>query len=209
MKLHITPQQFEELIKKSYSLDIIYLLKLIEAEYDVEPLYENSMRLSAIYQSLRRKGLIAEDENRLTTTGKDLLAFVGEDKTQKKFVKRKPHATLFEEWWKTYPGTDTFSYNGKKFRGTRALRKDKQACKIKFDAILNEGDYTAQQLIGALKFEIEQKVLESMRRGTNRLTYMQNSLTYLNQRTYEAFIELMEEEGNDAGPAEPTGSTDI
>ena len=181
MKLHITPQQFEELIKKSYSLDIIYLLKLIEAEYDVEPLYENSMRLSAIYQSLRRKGLIAEDENRLTTTGKDLLAFVGEDKTQKKFVKRKPHATLFEEWWKTYPGTDTFSYNGKKFRGTRALRKDKQACKIKFDAILNEGDYTAQQLIGALKFEIEQKVLESMRRGTNRLTYMQNSLTYLNQ----------------------------
>ena len=209
MKLHITPQQFEELIKKSYSLDIIYLLKLIEAEYDVEPLYENSMRLSAIYQSLRRKGLIAEDENRLTTTGKDLLAFVGEDKTQKKFVKRKPHATLFEEWWKTYPGTDTFSYNGKKFRGTRALRKDKQACKIKFDAILNEGDYTAQQLIGALKFEIEQKVLESMRRGTNRLTYMQNSLTYLNQRTYEALIELMEEEGNDAGPAEPTGSTDI
>ena len=209
MKLHITPQQFEELIKKSYSLDIIYLLKLIEAEYDVEPLYENSMRLSAIYQSLRRKGLIAEDENRLTTTGKDLLAFVGEDKTQKKFVKRKPHATLFEEWWKTYPGTDTFSYNGKKFRGTRALRKDKQACKIKFDAILNEGDYTAQQLIGALKFEIEQKVLESMRRGTNRLTYMQNSLTYLNQRTYEAFIELMEEEGNNAGPAEPTGSTDI
>lgn len=209
MKLHITPQQFEELIKKSYSLDIIYLLKLIEAEYDVEPLYENSMRLSAIYQSLRRKGLIAEDENRLTTTGKDLLAFVGEDKTQKKFVKRKPHATLFEEWWKTYPGTDTFSYNGKKFRGTRALRKDKQACKIKFDAILNEGDYTAQQLIGALKFEIEQKVLESMRRGTNRLTYMQNSLTYLNQRTYEAFIELIEQEGDNAGPAEPTGSTDI
>lgn len=209
MKLHITPHQFEELIKKSYSLDIIYLLKLIEAEYDVEPLYENSMRLSAIYQSLRRKGLIAEDENRLTTTGKDLLAFVGEDKTEKKFVKRKPHTTLFEEWWKTYPGTDTFSYNGKKFRGTRALRKDKQACKIKFDAILNEGDYTAQQLIGALKFEIEQKVLESMKRGTNRLTYMQNSLTYLNQRTYEAFIELIQQEGDNAGPAEPTGSTDI
>tara|TARA_Y100000004_G_scaffold8689_1_gene9591 strand:- start:7 stop:552 length:546 start_codon:yes stop_codon:yes gene_type:complete len=181
---------------------------LIEAEYDVEPLYENSMRLSAIYQSLRRKGLIAEDENRLTTIGKDLLKFCGED-SPKKFVKRKPKATLFEEWWKTYPGTDTFTYNGKKFRGTRALRKDKLACKVKFDAILLEGDHTAEQLIAALKFEIEQKVLESMRRGNNRLTYMQNSLTYLNQRTYEAFIELMEEEGNDAGPAEPTGSTDI
>ena len=65
MKLHITPEKFEELIKKSYSLDIIYLLKLIEAEHDVQPLYENSMRISAIYQSLRRKGLIAEDENKL------------------------------------------------------------------------------------------------------------------------------------------------
>ena len=75
--------------------------------------------------------------------------------------------------------------------------------------ILNEGDYTPQQLIAALKFEIEQKVLESMRRGNNRLTYMQNSLTYLNQRTFEAFIELIEQEGDNAGPAEPTGSTDI
>ena len=92
MKLYITPEKFEELIKKSYSLDIIYLLKLIEAEYDVEPLYENSMRLSAIYQSVRRKGLIAENDNKLTTVGVDLLKFLGEDKTRK-FVKKKPEAT--------------------------------------------------------------------------------------------------------------------
>jgi len=206
MKLHITPEKFEELIKRSYSLDIIYLLKLIEAEYDVEPLYENSMRLSAIYQSVRRKGLIAENDNKLTTVGVDLLKFLGEDKTRK-FVKKKPEATAFAEWWKTYPGTDTFTYQGKKFRGTRALRKDKLACNTKFDAILLEGDYTSDQLIAALKYEVEQKVLESMKRGNNRLTYMQNSLTYLNQRSYEAFIELMEEEKDQ--PAEPTGSTDI
>ena len=162
MKLHITPEKFEELIKRSYSLDIIYLLKLIEAEYDVEPLYENSMRLSAIYQSVRRKGLIAENDNKLTTVGVDLLKFLGEDKTRK-FVKKKPEATAFAEWWKTYPGTDTFTYQGKKFRGTRALRKDKLACSTKFDAILLEGDYTSDQLIAALKYEVEQKVLESMK----------------------------------------------
>ena len=207
MKLHITPEKFEELIKKSYSLDIIYLLKLIDAEYDVIPLYENSMRLSAIYQSLRRKGLIAKDEDKLTTIGTDLLTFVGENNT-KKFVKRKANTTEFEEWWKTYPGTDTFTYEGRKFRGTRALRKDKQACKIKFEAIILEGDYTGQQLIDALKFEIAQKVNMSMKTKQNRLTYMQNSLTYLNQRTYEAFVELINE-GEDTGPAQPTGSTDI
>ena len=209
MKLHITPEQFEELIKKSYSLDIIYLLTLIEAEYDIQPLYEDSMRISAIYQSLRRKGLIAEDENKLTTIGQDLLKFVQPDQTKRKFVKRKPQATAFEEWWKTYPGTDTFTYEGRKFRGTRALRKDKQACKIKFDAILLEGDYTADQLIKALKYEIEQKVLMSMKTKQNRLTYMQNSLTYLNQRTYEAFVELIDEQGDDHGTTAPSGSTDI
>ena len=209
MKLHITPEQFEELIKKSYSLDIIYLLTLIEAEYDIQPLYEDSMRISAIYQSLRRKGLIAEDENKLTTIGQDLLKFVQPDQTKRKFVKRKPQATAFEEWWKTYPGTDTFTYEGRKFRGTRALRKDKQACKIKFDAILLEGDYTAEQLIKALKYEIEQKVLMSMKTKQNRLTYMQNSLTYLNQRTYEAFVELIDEQGDDHGTTAPSGSTDI
>jgi hypothetical protein len=209
MKLHITPEKFEELIKKSYSLDIIYLLKLIEAEYDVEPLYENSIRISAIYQSLRRKGLIAEDENKLTTVGQDLLKYLHPEETKRKFVKRKPQATAFEEWWKTYPGTDTFSYEGKKFRGTRALRKDKQACKIKFDAILLEGDYTSDQLVQALRYELEQKVLMSMKTKQNRLTFMQNSLTYLNQRTYEAFIELIDEQGSDQGGSVPSGSTDI
>ena len=207
MKLHITPEQFEELIKKSYSLDIIYLLKLIDAEYEVQPLYENSMRISAIYQSLRRKGLIAKEDDKITVIGKDLLKFVGEDSTQTKFVKHKPNATSFDEWWKLYPGTDTFTYDGKRFRGTRALRKDKQACKIKFNAILLEGDYTAKELLAALKFELEQKISMSLKTGSNRLTYMQNSLTYLNQRTYEAYVELIKEGGDE--PAEPTGSTNI
>jgi|TARA_R100000084_G_scaffold109265_2_gene75108 hypothetical protein len=206
MKLHITPEQFEQLIKRSYSLDVIYLLKLIDAKYDVKPLYEDSMRLSAIYQSLVRKGLITKDDEKITIIGKDLLKFVGEDNNQTKFVKKKPNATAFDEWWKLYPGTDTFTYQGRKFSGTRALRKDKQACKIKFNNILNEGDYTAEQLIEALKIEISQKVNMSMKTKQNRLTYMQNSLTYLNQRTFEAFIELI---GEDTKPAEPTGSTDI
>jgi hypothetical protein len=204
MKLHISPQKFEELIKKSYNLDIIYLLKLIENQYDVVPLYENSMRLTAIYQSLIRKGLITKDEEKLTTVGKDLLLFVDESTTEKKFVKKKPKSTYFEEWWKEYPSTDTFKYKGKSFKGTRAIRKDKNSCKVKFDVILLEGEYTAEQLIKALKFEVMQKVTMSVKSGQNRITYMQNSLTYLNQRTYEAFMEIMEEE-----ESEPTGSTDI
>ena len=76
MKLNVTPEQFEELIKRSYNLDIVYLLKLIDEQYDVSPLYRDSMKISAIYQSLIRKGLITEHDDKVTTLGKDLIEFV-------------------------------------------------------------------------------------------------------------------------------------
>ena len=111
MRMHITPQMFKELIKKGYNLDLIYLLKLIEDQYDIQPLYEDSMKIAGLYHSLVRKGLITEDEEKLTTVGKDLLKFINEA-TDKKIIKRKPVTTDFEEWWKNYPATDSFEVHG-------------------------------------------------------------------------------------------------
>jgi hypothetical protein len=209
MKLHITPQQFEELIKRSYNLDIIYLLKLIEEQYDIAPLYADSMKLSALYQSLIRKGLITETDEKLTVLGKDLLEFVGA-KDSKKIIKRKPATTDFEEWWKTYPGTDSFEYKGKTFKGTRAIRKGKYECRLKFDKILLEGDYTAAQLIAALNYELLQKKESSIDTNSNRMTFMQNSVTYLNQRAFEPYIELISDGSVvEESPDKPEGGTDI
>ncbi len=209
MKLHITPQQFEELIKRSYNLDIIYLLKLIEEQYDITPLYKDSMKIASLYQSLIRKGLITDTDEKLTVLGKDLLEFVGAQ-GGKKIIKRKPATTDFEEWYKSYPGTDSFEYKGKTFKGTRAIRKGKDECRLKFDKILLEGDYTAEQLIAALKYEVTQKKESSVETNSNRLTFMQNSVTYLNQRSFEAYIELINE-GNqvEVAPDKPEGGTDI
>ena len=209
MKLHITPQQFEELIKRSYNLDIIYLLKLIEEQYDISPLYKDSMKVASLYQSLIRKGLITDTDEKLTVLGKDLLEFVGAQ-GGKKIIKRKPATTDFEEWYKSYPGTDSFEYKGKTFKGTRAIRKGKDECRLKFDKILLEGDYTAEQLIAALKYEVTQKKESSIETNSNRLTFMQNSVTYLNQRSFEAYIELINE-GNqvEVAPDKPEGGTDI
>jgi hypothetical protein len=209
MKLQVTPEQFEELIKRSYNLDIIYLLKLIDEQYDVSPLCEGSMRIAAVYQALIRKGLITENDDKLTTIGKDLLEFLNA-KSGAKIIKRKPATTDFEEWWKIYPGTDSFEYKGKKFTGTRAIRKGKDECRLKFDKILLEGEYTAAQLIAALNYEILQKKESSLATGTNRMTFMQNSVTYLNQRAYEAYIELINEGAKvDIAPQKPQGGTDI
>ena len=122
--------------------------------------------------------------------GKELLEFI-DSVGSVKLVRKKAESDLFEEWWKAYPGTNQFVHNNKTFVGTRAMRVKKEDCKIKFYAILNEGEYTATQLREAMLLDVFMKKQESARKGENQLTYMQNSLTYLNQRSYEPFIELL------------------
>jgi len=208
MKLNVNPQQFEELIQKGYNLDVIFLLKLIDEQYDVSPLCDGSMKIASVYHSLIRKGLITTDD-KLTTPGRDLLEFMN-TKGGARLIKKKPASTDFEEWWKAYPGTDSFDYKGKSFKGTRALRLYKDDCRLKFDKIILEGEYTAQQLIDALNYEILQKKENSVTTNSNRLTFMQGSSVYLNQRSFEPFIELINDGGKvDIAPQKPTGGTDI
>jgi hypothetical protein len=191
MKLNLSPWHYEELIKKSYSLDHIFLLKLIHENYDVTNLVEDSLKISAIHQGLIRKGLIT-DNGALTTIGVELLVFL-DTKEQTKLVKKKSITSDFEEWYKVFPGTDTFTHKGKTFTGSRNLRQNPADCRIKFDKILIEGEYTVKELIEALKFDVLQKKEASVQENTNKLKYMQNSLTYLNQRSYEPYIELIKE----------------
>jgi hypothetical protein len=206
MKIHITPQVFQEIIKKSYNLDIVYLLKLIEENYDIAPMYENSMKIDALYQSLIRKQLITND-NKVTLLGKDLLEFIKIEKDNVTLPKRQPITTDFEEWWKNYPPTDSFIVDNQIFKGTRALRRGKEECKRKFKTILEEGTYTAEQLINALKYEVNQKIERSVKERKNILSFMQGSIPYLNQRSFEGFIQLMVEEKD--APKVQSGPVDI
>jgi hypothetical protein len=209
MNLKVTPYHFEELIKKSYSLDLIFLLKLIEEQFDIQPLCTNSMKVAALHQTLIRKGLITDTEDKLTTLGIELLQFIKSEESTK-IVKKKPATTEFEEWWKAYPGTDNFTHKGKKFVGSRTLRSNRDECRLRFDKILLEGEYTAADLIAALEFDVLQKKENSVKTGTNRLSYMQSSATYLNQRSYEPFIELIKDGAKiEEAPIKPTGGTDI
>lgn len=191
MKFSLEVHHFEELIKKSYSLDHIFLLKLIHENNDISPLLESSMKIKALEQGLIRKGLIT-DEGALTITGTELLVFL-DTKTKTKFLKTKVNNKDFETWWKSYPGTDTFAYGDCTFTGSRTLRQNKEECRIKFDKIILEGEYTAEQLTEAMKYDVNQKKAMSAKLRSNKLSFMQNSLTYLNQRSYEPFIELIQQ----------------
>jgi len=207
MKLDITYFHFEELLKKGYSLDVVFLLKLIEENYDVRALRDDNIKIEALYQTLVRKGLITEKG--LTLTGKELLKFINIKEPTVRIQKKVDITSEFEEWWKAFPGTDNFTHKGKKFSGDRTLRKTKEDCQLKFDKILEEGEYTAKDLIDSLNLDVLQKKENSVKTGTNKLTYMQNSLTYLNQRSFEPFIDLLKEGYVVEDKAPTNGSTDI
>jgi hypothetical protein len=205
----ITFQKFHQLHNGGFTLDQFYLLLQIEKGEDVKSLCKGSLKLETLYQGLYRKGLITE-EQKITLTGKELIKFTTEEdeNSEETKVPRKKVIDGFDLWWKTYPGTDTFVYSGKTFSGTRSLRTKKEDCKKKFNNILEEGEYTVQELVDALKFETDQKKMNSVKEKTNKLTYMQNSLTYLNQRTFEPFIELVRA-GIKVVEQINTGGTDI
>lgn len=193
MKLDLTVDHYLELMKKSYSLDMLYMLKLIHKSYDVNDLCEISVKMKAIYTSLLRKGLITE-ENNLTVLGLDILEFVSK-KTNKTLVKKKPLASDFDEWWEVYPSTDYFKMGNKTFLGSRAIRINKQKCKLEFDKIIGEGNLTKKDIIIATEYDVKQRKSNSLKKNSNQLTYMQNSLTYLNQRSFEPFIALSKKLG--------------
>jgi hypothetical protein len=181
------------------------LLKLVNEGFDISELGEESMKIAGLQQGLIRKGLITDD-GKITTHGVELLLFL-ESKGQKKIIKKKT-TTEFEQWYKTFPGTDTFTIKGKTFEGSRHLRQNPDDCRVRFDKILLEGEYTTKQLIDALNLDVSQKKLASFKENTNKLKYMQNSLTYLNQRSYEPYIELLKE-GINTKETDRIGATDI
>lgn len=188
IKLNVSLEHLEELVKKGYSLDIVFLLMCIEQEIDVFAV--ENVKIKGIIKMLEVKGLISG--NKLTIQGKELITFVS-TKQSGKLIKKKIPNEDFDAFWIAFPGTDTFEHKSKRFVGSRSLRTNKNECRLLFNKILNEGEYTATQLIEALKYDVFQKKEQSIKQGTNKLTFMQNSATYLRQRSWEPFIELIKD----------------
>jgi molybdopterin converting factor small subunit len=188
----------------------MFLLKQISSGNDVKSFIKGSVKLELLCYGLYRKGLITE-EGGITLLGTALLDFLEESTTSETTTIQRVEIpdSCFADWWKAYPGTDTFTYKGKKFSGSRALRQKKDECKVKFNKILEEGTYTCDELIAALEYEVSQKKEASIKAETNRMMYMQNSLTYLNQRSFESFVELVKEGAKVEIAPSVAGGTDI
>jgi hypothetical protein len=148
MKFNVTPSHFEQLLKQSYSLDHIFLLKLVEANIDIQPLTDGSMKIAGLYQSLVRKGLVSDVTQEITQVGRELLTFA-DSEVKEPMKKLKQKSSDFDAWWNAFPSTDNFEHNGKKFAGSRGLKRNREECRIKFNKILAEGEYTADDIVNA------------------------------------------------------------
>ena len=208
MNIKVTPYHFEQLLRDGYTLDMVFLLKLIEEDFDITTIAEGGPKTDMLCQTMRRKGLVSE-QFKLTVLGKNLLEFMNTRSKTSKIVKKTETFADFERWWAAYPGTDIFVHKGKSFTGGRTLRVSKDDCQVKLNTILAEGEHTIEQLIAALEYEVSQKKENSFKTGTNRLTYMQSSITYLNQRSFQNYIELINQGIVVKESPEPITGTDI
>jgi len=190
MKFNVTPSHFEQLLKQSYSLDHIFLLKLVEANIDIQPLTDGSMKIAGLYQSLVRKGLVSDVTQEITQIGRELLTFA-DSEVKQPMKKLKQKSSDFDAWWNAFPSTDNFEHNGKKFSGSRGLKRNREECRIKFNKILAEGDYTADDIVNATLLDVFLKKQASVKNGDNRMSFIQNSFTYISQRSFEPFLEMI------------------
>lgn len=110
-------------------------------------------------------------------------------KENKKEKSQIEYSDEYNEWWITYPASERFEYKGKKWTGTRALRDKKEQGWPLYQ--IARKDYTAEQLLNALKCEVEARKIESYNHKDpkyNALHYMKATTAYLNIRRYEMWI---------------------
>lgn len=183
--------KFKEILHIGLDINLVYILEAFNGGTDIRR-HIQSEKIEGWVQTLIRKEFLKEDGG-LTLSGKELLSSLhteGRSFRQITQEVKREVTDSFELWWKAYPATDAFVYKSEVFKGSRSFRVKKPECKVKFNKILNEGEYKAEEMINALLMEVEQKKEESFRSKGNKLKYLPNSLTYLNQRGFEGFIEL-------------------
>jgi len=157
-------------------------------------------------EALVRKGYLTHD-NQPTLQGKafyEALQNTDDVVNLTKVIKETRQRTVssFDAWWECYPATDRFTVGSKEFKNTRTLRSNKDKCKEIFNRIINSGEYTAEEIIEATKMDVLARKEASMKGNDNKVTFMNKSEVYLNQKAFDAYVEMYR---NGERPGEVSG----
>lgn len=168
--------------------------------------------LSARYQTLKKSEFLVPDPNDsdkiiISVKGKNLLDslnIINEDKpgtggdsfkvTLNKNWVGKATPTVgqcFEEWWKAFPTSPAWISDDKKvqFIGSRSLKNlTKAKAKERYLKLLNQG-LLHEDLLGSLKYEINLKKQDSIKKNANQMEYFKGMESYFNQERYLLYID--------------------
>jgi len=140
--------------------------------------------------NLEKLGMVLNNE--ITNYGKIIYTeFQNVDEKTKLHTKKiKKVDEDFEKWWENFPATASHG----RWQSTRNLRVKKDECQVKFRKILDEHKYTLDTLIDVLKLEVSMRKSQSDVRGKNEMDFMKGTLSYLNSRQFEVWIQWKKEQ---------------
>ena len=160
------------------SVNELFVLDLVEKGQDLEGL---GFKFKSFVETCKRNRFLVDD--RVTLLGHKLMdEIVGQSPTVQ--VLPTVYIPTFEDWWKVWPNTDKHGV----FAATRTLKVSKGKCKKKFEDIINEGQYTIPELIGAVELEVAMRKKTSTEKK-NEMKFMASTEPYLNKRLFEGFVE--------------------
>lgn len=201
--ININDQVIGKLGDDKLTTDHLFILQsLYNKQFDLLDIYDqNFSRERAInnYQTLERKQFIVPDPSdstyyKISLEGIDYYLSLQASQSNGTYVPRaltkKEKEDAFKIWWDTYPAsTDWTTPDGRRFIDGRSLHTGKvEENRLEYNKIMNEGKFTANELLLCLKYEIAAKKKQSLTTGENCLRFMIGSLKYLEERRFENFI---------------------
>lgn len=185
---------YENILKKyNLSIEQYFILECLSLKlYDII----NKKRYDLDIQNLFRRKLIdtLSDNESLNiqdyyVTDKGSVVFQGLEVVYKELGVEPAtpvNTNYFDEFWNTFPSSDKYL----NFPKSRILRVSKDECKKKYYSILAKGKYTHEDILKALKYEIELNNSATTYKE-NKFKFMKNSSTWLNQAYYETLLDDM------------------
>ncbi|SEW21885.1 hypothetical protein SAMN05428988_3260 [Chitinophaga sp. YR573] len=172
------------LLKENLDFNLLYVLELA---------YQNNLlpvtgKIADWCQTLIRKSYLTSDY-KITIKGKKVLKQVrfGEEIPDPQYSK---HDDPFEYWWKNaYPTTDMFEISGRQFAGHQKKNLDKEQSRKYYWNIINEGEYSTDDIYWATICQMENAKQLSLQSGRSELHYIPNCPRYLYIRSFTPFIE--------------------
>ena len=94
----------------------------------------------------------------------------------------------WQELWKLWPSTNNFEYKGKKFTGTKVMKKNEALCMQKWLNALK--DIEPDGIWLGAKVHLEYVKQASYKSGRNEMQYMNNLEVWLNGKVYMNWIGM-------------------